>query len=275
MELYGVMGNPIQHSISPRIHQLFAQQTKQLITYSPILVEIEKLAGAIDDFQQVGGKGLNITLPFKHRAFGLTTQHSARALAAQAVNTILFKPDGSRYGDNTDGVGLINDLVRNKQFDFKNKKILILGAGGVVRGILPNLLATDAKAIFIANRTAHKAQDLVEKFKVNHELHTCDFNHFDGLTFDLIINATSASLLGGFFNLPQEILQVNTFCYDIMYGRELTPFLLWAKLNGVVNFTDGLGMLVEQAAEAFFVWRGVRPETASVFELLRAEYCIS
>lgn len=270
-EKYAVLGNPIAHSQSPFIHTLFAQQTGEPVQYEAILVGTQagEFAQAVQKFQDEGGKGLNITVPFKQAAWALVDQCSERAQRAEAVNTLWFDNQGQRMGDNTDGVGLIRDLTNNHHFDFKGKRILILGAGGAVRGILTPLLGANPIQCVITNRTVSKAQTLAITFKEHGNLMVCSYSALSGQSFDLIINGTSASLQGELPPLPPGILAAGGWCYDMAYGHKPTPFMQWALSEGAQQALDGLGMLVEQAAEAFFLWRGVRPETAPVIRQLR------
>lgn len=268
LDRYAVMGNPISHSKSPYIHHLFAKQCRQHIKYDSILVDLNGLPQALDDFQNKGGKGVNITLPFKPQAFALMDDLSDRAVRAKAVNIIHFKDDGSRYGDNTDGVGLVRDLVFNHHFSLKNKRILIIGAGGAVQGILESLIKEEPEHINIVNRTQEKAITLAALFA---DLGSVSAMSFDGLKknqFDLVINGTSASLQGKSLNLPNGILRKNSCCYEMVYGRGITPFLRWANQQKAEICGDGTGMLVEQAAESFYIWRGIRPETQNVLKNL-------
>jgi shikimate dehydrogenase len=270
MDHYGVIGNPIQHSKSPLIHRLFAEQTGQNISYTPILVELDGLANVIDDFQSQGGKGLNITLPFKNRAFHLVNSMSERALIAKSINTIKFNEDHSRYGDNTDGVGLIKDIIINQLFPIQNKRVLVLGAGGAVSGIIDPLLNENPSELVISNRTANKAFSLAENFVSDIPITACGLQDLAGQQFDLIINGTSASLQGEVLDLPDNLLSKQSFCYDMVYGKGATPFLKWAHKHGASQLCDGMGMLVEQAAESFYLWRNVRPDTRIVLTLLKS-----
>lgn len=266
---YGVMGNPITHSKSPRIHTLFAQQTNQRLTYTAIHVDLGGFAQAVGNFDASGGKGLNITVPFKQEAWELVDTRSARAERAGAVNTIKFEKD-TAYGDNTDGVGLVNDLTQNHHLVLQGKRILLMGAGGAARGVLAPLLETKPAVLVIANRTPDKAVELAAAFADLGKVQGCGYHELNGKQFDLVINATAASLQGELPPLPADILAANAMCYDMMYGKE-TPFMTWARDHGATLVLDGLGMLVEQAAESFYFWRGVRPQTAPVIELLRKE----
>jgi len=266
---YGVMGNPITHSKSPQIHTLFAQQTQQHLAYTAIHVDLGGFVQAVGNFDASGGKGLNITVPFKQEAFALVDELSARARCAGAVNTIKFEQHKS-YGDNTDGVGLVNDLTHNHHIDLQGKRILLMGAGGAARGVLAPLLECKPAQLVIANRTPDKAVALAEAFADLGKVTGCGYHEIDDQQFDIVINATAASLQGELPPLPDRLLAENAVCYDMMYGK-FTPFMEWAKAHGATKVLDGLGMLVEQAAESFFIWRGVRPQTAPVIALLRSE----
>jgi shikimate dehydrogenase len=269
MDQYAVVGNPIQHSLSPFIHSLFAAQTKQHLTYKAILVPMDGFAKTLAHFQVEGGKGLNITLPFKQEAFNLMDTFSKRALTAKAVNTVSINADGSRHGDNTDGIGLIRDLTKNLQLNLHNKRILILGAGGAIQGILAPLLTEKPSQIIIANRTVNKAEELIKSFGNGNVLDVCSLSDLNHASFDIVINGISAGLHGEMPSLNTNVIHENTFCYDLVYGKKVTPFLQWAKEQGATHITDGLGMLIEQAAEAFYMWRGVMPDTQSVITQLR------
>lgn len=271
VDRYGVMGNPIAHSKSPRIHRLFAEQTGQSLSYEAILVELDGFAQALDRFQGEGGKGLNITVPFKQQAWEQVQERSERAELAGAVNTILFRKDGMRLGDNTDGTGLVNDLVNNHGVTLAGREILVLGAGGAVRGVLIPLLQQNPSRILIANRTVARAEQLVEIFSFAGQIEACGFDELEGRHFDVIINGTAASLAGELPPLPDGLLNPGACCYDMMYAGKPTPFMEWGTRQGAETCLDGLGMLVEQAAESFSLWRGIRPETAPVIRLLREE----
>ncbi len=266
---YAVMGNPIAHSKSPLIHAAFARQTGQRMVYEAIQVDEGGFPQAVGNFQASGGKGLNITVPFKREAWELADERSGRAEAAGAVNTYLFRPDGGIYGDNTDGVGLVRDLGGNHGAVICGRRLLVLGAGGAVRGVLGPLLAERPAVLVIANRTVHRAEALAAAFAGEGPVTGCGFDDLAGERFDLVINGTAASLRGEALPLPPDILAPGAWCYDMMYGSEPTPFLRWAAAQGAAHCLDGLGMLVEQAAESFFLWRGVRPETAPVIAMLR------
>lgn len=268
---YAVMGNPISHSKSPSIHALFADQTKQSILYTAIHVDIGGFNQAVGNFAAASGKGLNITVPFKQEAWALVNERSERAERAGAVNTIKIMDDGMLFGDNTDGVGLVNDLIINHSIELKGKTILLMGAGGAARGVLIPLLKQKPASLFIANRTPDKAKDLADDFSDAGNISGGGYDAITDLKFDIVINATAASLQGDLPPLPDSLLNDNASCYDMMYSAKPTPFMLWATQHKALKVLDGLGMLVEQAVESFFIWRGVKPETKSIIETLRKE----
>jgi len=265
---YAVIGNPIGHSKSPLIHTEFAKQTGQDLDYISQEIPLDGLASGLKQLQKEGFKGINITVPFKEQVWQSVDNKSKHAKRAGAINTLLFNQDGTLYGDNTDGIGLCRDLVDNHQIGLKDKRILLLGAGGAARGVIEPLLSYQPSQLFIANRTASKAQQLADIFT---EFGNIQGGGFDELTghFDVIINATSASLQGKVPPLPNDILNEQASCYDMMYSDTDTAFIIWAKQHGAGKSIDGLGMLVEQAAEAFRLWRGVKPDTKTVIELIR------
>jgi len=271
--LYAVIGNPIAHSRSPAIHQAFARQTGQVLRYERLLSPLDDFVGTLENFRQQGGFGANVTVPFKEQAWQLAKTRSARAELAGAVNTLAIQPDGSWYGDNTDGAGLVQDIY-NAGWLLRGRRVLLLGAGGAARGVLQPLLAAEVDCICIANRTVTKAQALLALFPMQARLQACTLESLavPGLrpAFDIIINATSASLSGEVPVLDPSCWHDSTAVYDMMYGKS-TAFLDWAQTQSITNRRDGLGMLVEQAAESFNLWRGVRPETQSVLTTLRAE----
>ena len=268
---YMVVGNPIAHSKSPQIHTLFAQQTQQDILYTKLKVEHGTFPEVVANFREMGGKGLNITVPYKHEAWDLADERSSRAELAGAVNTIQIREDGSYCGENSDGIGLFRDLSDNNGVLIEDKKVLVLGAGGAVRGILEPLLAANPSQLTITNRTAERAEDLAELFAEYGNVDGGGFDELDGQHYDLVINGTSASLKGKMPPLPFDLLAEGATCYDMMYSAEPTPFMEWANEYGADKVLDGLGMLVEQAAESFEIWRGVRPQTAPVIQQLRDE----
>lgn len=269
-DAYAVMGNPVAHSKSPTIHAAFARQCGQNITYTAIQVDVGGFAQALGNFQAAGGRGLNITVPFKHEAWALCDERSARAERAKAVNTILFKPDGKRYGDNTDGAGLVRDILVNHGGRIAGRRVLLLGAGGAAHGVLGPLLDERPALLVIANRTADKARELAAEFAAFGAPEGGGYPALEGRQFDLIINGTAASLHGELPPLPDGVLAADGWCYDMMYGAAPTAFVRWAREQGAARALDGLGMLVEQAAESFYLWRGVRPQTAPVIAELRA-----
>lgn len=265
---YAVFGNPIHHSLSPQIHAQFARETGQDLSYEAILAPLDGFNACVAQFSERGGQGANITVPFKEQAFALCTQHSARAKLAGAVNTFKFETNAI-WGDNTDGAGLIADLTRNLGFELRGKNILLLGAGGAARGVIGPLLECGPARLVIANRTASRARDLAAQFQSSapQVVTGCGLDEI-GADFDMIINATSASLAGELPPLPAHIFTPDLLAYDMMYGQALSPFLQLAQRHGA-RIADGLGMLVEQAAEAFYIWRGVRPATQSIIARLR------
>ena len=265
---YAVMGHPIAHSKSPRIHSLFAAQTGQNLEYRAILVEPGGFAAAARAFRQAGGRGLNVTVPFKQDAWVFADILSARAERAGAVNTLIFEAGGVR-GDNTDGPGLVRDLTVNHQCTLAGRRVLLLGAGGAARGVLQPLLLERPAQLVIANRTANKARDLVLRFSDLGPVSGCGLAELAGRQFDLIINATAAGLQDAVPPLPEGVLAAGGWCYDLMYGSEPTAFVRWGQAHGAARSVDGLGMLVEQAAESFRLWRGVWPETGPVIAALR------
>lgn len=269
-DLYAVMGNPIGHSKSPQIHTAFAKITDQDLLYSAILVPLDGFDSAVADFFRRGGKGLNITVPFKENAWRYADQFSARAQRAQAVNTLMKLQDGSILADNTDGVGMVRDIVVNQKVAIEGKRVLILGAGGAVRGVLQPLLEQKPANVTLANRTVSKAEALARDFADLGEIAVCGFADVCG-EFDLIINGTSASLAGELPPIPASCITAETVSYDMMYSNETTVFNQWALDQGALKTIDGLGMLVEQAAEAFLLWRDVRPDTEGVMNAIRED----
>lgn len=266
---YAVMGNPIEHSKSPTIHALFAHQLGHAIEYTRILVDVGGFPQAVAQFRAAGGKGLNVTVPFKLDAFRLADHLSERARLAEAVNTLKFEDDGRIFGDNTDGAGLVHDIEINLGVPLKGTQVLVLGAGGAVRGVLDPILRHHPARVLIANRTVATGRDLAAHFKAHGPVEACGFDALKGQHFDVVINGTSASLKGELPPLPDTLFRRGALAYDMMYGDKLTPFLEWAQLHGAEKIADGLGMLVEQAAESYLIWRGVRPDTRPVFAALR------
>jgi shikimate dehydrogenase len=269
LEKYAVYGSPIKHSKSPLIHQWFATQTGQNISYDAIEVTAPNFVNAVDRFFADGGKGLNCTVPLKELAWNYAENKSERAKYSKAVNTLILQEDGTVYGDNTDGIGLVRDLTNNQAICLDEKRILILGAGGASRGILEPLLEQSPGSIIIANRTVSKALELANEFVKKGIVSGCGYADLNDKKFDLILNATSASLTGQLPPLPGSILEKNGICYDLAYGNEPTAFVRWGFERKAAKSLDGLGMLVEQAAEAFYLWRGVRPDTGPVIRELK------
>lgn len=265
---YAVIGNPIAHSKSPDIHARFAAQTQQDMRYEPLLAPLDGFLATVQDFVRNGGKGVNVTVPFKLEAYALATTLTERARAAGAVNTLKF--DGAdMLGDNTDGFGLVSDIVRNAKVEIANKSVLLLGAGGAARGVLLPLLHEQPARLVLANRTHSKALDLAHRFAAQPRLKVSTFADLDD-SFDIVINATAASLASEVPPISPRVFTAHTLAYDMMYGAQPTAFMRFAAQHGA-TVRDGLGMLVEQAAESFYLWRGVRPETAAVFAELRAQ----
>ena len=275
IDQYAVFGHPISHSKSPRIHEMFAKQTNQNISYKAQEVPATEFNSAVRHFFDEGGKGLNCTVPLKELAWQYATQLTNRARLSKAVNTLAIQADGNILGDNTDGIGLINDLTINHNIPLFQKRILILGAGGATRGILEPLLSQQPHSITIANRTASKAHLIVSEFQSLGTLYACDLDQLGKISFELIINATSASLNNELPPLPQNLLASGGYCYDLAYSNQTTPFVRWGNQHNAQKSLDGLGMLVEQAAEAFYLWRGIRPETLPVIQLLNDERMVS
>lgn len=269
-DMYAVMGNPVSHSKSPFIHHEFAKYTKQDIQYSAIEVPLNQFATYVENFKASGGRGLNITLPFKQQAFELVDECNEFATIAEAVNTIQFTKD-KLLGFNTDGIGLVRDLQENYKVEITGRRILVLGAGGAVRGVLFPLLNENPSEILIANRTETTAVNLAKKFSTWGNITAIRFDDLEGQKVDLIINGTSSSITAEQLNLPTSLFCSQTFCYDMMYSSTLTSFLQQSIRAGCQYYADGIGMLIEQAAEAFFIWRGIRPPTESLLKKLRAK----
>lgn len=266
---YAVIGNPIAHSKSPLIHAAFAQQTNQSMHYVALLAPLDGFRSTVENFRSQGGKGLNVTVPFKLEAYRLSTRLTERASIAQAVNTLKFEND-EILGDNTDGAGLVRDIETNLGVPFDNKRILLMGAGGAARGVILPLLQKKPALLAIANRTPHKAEALQKLFDAYGKVTAGDFMHFSGEVFDIVINATSASLHDELPELPTGIFAQTGLAYDMMYDREPTRFLQFARQSGARQIADGIGMLVEQAAESFYLWRNVKPETKPVIAMLKS-----
>ncbi len=268
---YAVIGNPIEHSLSPLIHGAFARQTGEALVYDKILGDLEGFEEDVRRFFAEKGKGLNVTVPFKERAWRLADKLSDRARRAGAANTLLLEEKGGLMADNTDGVGLVRDLAENQGFDFTGKQILLVGAGGASRGVAWPLLEQNPAGLVIANRTSSKAESLADALRAQGaEVEGCGLDALAGRKFDLIINGTAAGLKGKVPAIPDDCLAPGGWIYDMMYGTGAMPFVSWGKAHGAARAFDGLGMLVEQAAESFYLWRGVRPDTQPVIEMLRA-----
>lgn len=264
---YVVIGNPIAHSKSPQIHAQFARQTGQAMSYERLLAPLDGFVDTVQRFIDSGGRGANVTLPFKLEAFALADQLSQRAQAAGAVNTLIF--DGGRIlGDNTDGLGLVRDMQANAGIAIANQRVLLLGAGGAAQGVIQPLLEQSPRSITISNRTLSKAQDLVKQF-AHPALQACALDALDE-AYDIVINATSAGLSGELLPVPAKIFGTGSFAYDMIYAAQPTTFMQFAQRQGA-STRDGLGMLVEQAAASFYLWRGVQPDTAPVYDSLRAQ----
>lgn len=263
---YVVIGNPIAHSKSPEIHACFAAQTNQNLTYERLLAPLDGFAQTVQDLISQGAKGANVTVPFKLEACALATSLTERAKSAGAVNTLTFE-NGVILGDNTDGVGLVTDIMRNAGVELVGKRVLLLGAGGAARGVMLPLLQQGPAQLVVANRTPDKALALAQQFAQHGPTSAASFDALQ-TPFDVVINATSASLADDVPPLPPKAFAPGCLAYDMMYAKEPTVFMRAAAAQGA-TVRDGLGMLVEQAAEAFFVWRGVRPDTRPVFSLLR------
>ena len=265
---YAVIGSPIRHSKSPKIHTLFAEQTNQSLEYMAQEVVPERFKASVSKFFKEGGKGLNCTLPLKELAWAYADFSTDRAELSKAVNTLALQEDGTVMGDNTDGCGLVTDLIVNNQVQIKGSRVLILGAGGACRGILAPILEQSPHDLMLANRTPQKARDLAVEFCLQGEIEGCGFADLKCQQFDLIINATSSSLNDDMPPLPVDILAENGVCYDLAYGNRPTTFVRWGIMRNAKKSLDGLGMLVEQAAEAFYIWRKVRPDTKPVIDAL-------
>jgi len=267
---YCVFGNPIAHSKSPAIHARFAAIAAQDMSYEALLAPLDGFAVTVREFVAAGGRGANVTVPFKEEAYRLCGRRSARAERAGAVNTLVF--DGAEiFGDNTDGAGLVSDITGNLGIGLRGKRVLLLGAGGAASGVVEPLLAQQPASLFIANRSADKALALAASFSDIVAVDAGNLAKIVGNSFDVVINATSASLSGETLPLPDGIFAPGSLAYDMMYGKGETHFMRQARVQGASQCADGLGMLVEQAAEAFALWRGVRPETATVLGDLRAQ----
>ncbi|MFO1311289.1 MAG: shikimate dehydrogenase [Burkholderiales bacterium] len=269
MDRYAVVGNPVAHSKSPPIHEAFARATRQEMSYERLLAPLDGFVATVEQFAREGGIGLNVTVPFKLEALALAHSASERAKAAGAANTLKREGDGW-YADNTDGAGIVRDLTVNLDVALAGRDVLVLGAGGAARGILLPVFAEGVRRVVISNRTADKAAALAAAFASRGPIEARTPGELAGRTFDIVINATSAGLKGDVaWPWPAGLFRKGGFAYDMVYGDGSTMFVRWAREQGVARTADGIGMLIEQAAESFFLWRGVRPPTAAVFALLR------
>ena len=271
IDQYAVFGHPICHSLSPRIHTLFAEQTGQILNYTRQDVQPEQFGVALAAFFAQGGKGLNCTVPLKELAYTAAIEKSPRAIRARAVNTLAVRSDGQLYGDNTDGAGLVRDLTGHFALSLQDRRILLIGAGGASRGILLPLLEEKPYSLTLTNRTLSRAEQLAAEFDDFSQMDVCPLDALKGKTFDLIINATAASLTGELPDLPEHLVAEGGCCYDLAYADRPTAFVDWGIQAGAALSVDGLGMLVEQAAESFALWRGIRPETASIIARMKDE----
>ncbi|MEW9899427.1 shikimate dehydrogenase [Chitinivorax sp. PXF-14] len=267
---YVVIGNPVAHSKSPLIHAAFAKQTGEDVQYDRLLAPVDGFDSAVFELIQSGAKGANVTVPFKQDAWRLASRLSERAKLAEAVNTLSFA-GGEIVGDNTDGVGLTRDITANLGVPLAGRRILLLGAGGAARGVLLPLLSYHPAMLVVANRTADKAMQLARQFAAYGEVAASGYAELGEQAFDVVINATSASLSDALPPVPASAFAAGSLAYDMMYGKGLTPFLQFAQAHGAARLADGLGMLVEQAAESFRIWRGVEPRTAALLSLLREQ----
>ncbi|CAH1746945.1 shikimate dehydrogenase [Thauera humireducens] len=273
MDRYAVIGHPIAHSKSPQIHAAFARQTAQDLGYEAILAPLDGFVATVQAFRAAGGRGMNVTVPFKLEAFALADRHTPRARAAGAVNTLAFDADGI-LGDNTDGAGLVRDLTVNLNCPLQGRRVLLLGAGGAARGAILPILDERPTALVMANRTVARAEELARVFAAeagDTQLSASSFAALADQSFDVVINATAASLDDDVPPLPPGLYASGALAYDMMYGRGDTPFMTAARADGAARVADGLGMLVEQAAESFTLWRGVRPDSRAVLAELRRQ----
>jgi shikimate dehydrogenase len=266
---YGVVGHPVGHSWSPFIHGLFARDTGQILSYRLFDFTPQEFELRVRDFFTLGGRGLNVTVPHKIAAVKIASQLTTRATHAGAVNTLAMQKDGTILGDNTDGAGLVRDLCDNLGLVIIRRRILIIGAGGATRGVIAPLLALEPSEVVIANRTPERAKDMAAAFAKLGAVQGVGFREVSGLPFDVVINGTSASLSGELPAVPASVIGPESVCYDMAYGKTDTPFMQWALNQGCARAIQGWGMLVEQAAESFRVWRGVKPSTAAVLTALK------
>lgn len=269
---YAVLGNPIGHSKSPLIHAAFAKQTHQDISYEAILAPVDDFAGTVNRLVAEGYKGVNVTVPFKFEAFDMANQIDASALVAEASNTLVLH-EGRATAYNTDGIGLVVDIQKNLATPLQGKRVLMVGAGGAAQGVAIEIAKANPAIFVVVNRSVEKVHDMQQKLESAEEpdivaITASSFEDLDGQVFDVVINATSAGLTGSVLPIPDSIFTSDTLAYDMMYGRE-TPFMAQARSAGA-QVADGLGMLVEQAAEAFSIWRGVKPDTQAVIATIRA-----
>lgn len=269
LDQYAVIGNPIEHSKSPDIHLLFADQTGEQLHYEKLLANKDQFSQAVTKFFSNGGKGLNVTVPFKNDAYEFVDELTQYAKNAGAVNTIFKNEQGKFVGANTDGIGLLRDLKKTLRIPIINKKIIIIGAGGATQGIVEPLLHENPAQLIITNRTVGKADSIADQFKDIGNISSCALDEIPKQPFDLVLHATSAGLQGNNVALPVEIVGANTCCYDLLYSDQDTPFMAWAKNNHAEKVVDGFGMLLEQAAEAFYIWRGMRPDTGMAYHYFR------
>jgi len=266
---FGVVGYPVEHSKSPQIHRLFAQQCGLELEYTAIQLDRGGFVQGVHNLQAGGVCGLNVTLPFKEEAYQLCDHMSDRAETAAAVNTLCFRDEGDIYGDNTDGVGLVTDVEENLGLKLHGRRLLLLGAGGAARGVLQPLLKAGPQKLVIANRTADKARQLAFAFADHGPVEAVGLDHLSDCPYDLVVNATSASLSGDMLPLPDTLFAANSLAYDMMYGDEPTVFMQWAEGHGAGQVSDGLGMLVEQAAASFYLWNEIKPQTEEIIHLVR------
>lgn len=269
LKKYAVIGNPIDHSLSPEIHTHFAKDLGIDLSYIKIKADLDGFSEVVNKFFDEGGLGCNVTLPFKQNAFDYVQQSSELAKITGSVNTI-YKNEGIFFGDSTDGIGFISDLEKNKDFYIKDKRILILGAGGASMGIIPSIFLKKPLSIKIYNRTYENAKKVIEKFSILGDISILDKENIEKNKFDLVINATSQGMSSENFEVPVGIFEKGSICYDLSYGPAAKNFMNYAKENQLI-FYDGLGMLIEQAAESFFIWEGIRPNvTKRLYEKLLA-----